>query len=69
MEAASQIRQILLHLKQRGSITQLEAFQRYNCFRLGARIYDLRRSGVEITTTRETNAQNKNYARYRLIQK
>lgn len=41
---------ILEHLKQHGSITDLEAYRKYAIRRLGARIYDLRDEGYKITT-------------------
>ena len=40
---------ILRHLEQHGSITPLEAYERYGIMRLGARIYDLKRMGYKIT--------------------
>jgi len=33
------------------SITAMEALYQFGCFRLGARINDLRREGMKITTT------------------
>lgn len=36
---------ILKHLKEKGSITTLEAFNLYGVTRLPARIYDLRKRG------------------------
>lgn len=41
---------ILEHLKQHGSITDLEAYKKYAIRRLGARIYDLRDEGYKITS-------------------
>ena len=68
MEALTTQRSLILaHMKRRGSITQKEAYELYDCFRLGARIYDLRRSGIEIATERVTDLRRKNYARYRII--
>ena len=46
----SQKRQILWHLKQRGSIEPLQALNLYGCFRLAARIEELRTEGHQITT-------------------
>lgn len=37
----SQEKQILLHLLEGNSITPIDALQRFGCFRLGARIYDI----------------------------
>ena len=44
--------QILEHLQKHGSITPLEALQLYGCFRLGARVCDLRKEGKPILTRR-----------------
>lgn len=41
---------ILEYMRQHGSITPMEALREFGCYRLGARIYDLRRSGVRIKT-------------------
>lgn len=54
---------ILIHLKSGKSITPLEALELWGCFRLGARVNDLRREGYEIET--EIIEQNgKRFARY-----
>lgn len=50
MATESQEKQIKDHLIKWHSITPMEALRRYGCFRLGARIYDLRRRGVRIRT-------------------
>lgn len=44
--------QILAHLQQGQSITPLDALEMFGCLRLGARIYDLRKDGVEILVER-----------------
>lgn len=41
---------VLEYMRQHGSITPMEALREFGCYRLGARIYDLRRSGVRIKT-------------------
>lgn len=41
--------QILEHLKNCGSITPKEALDKYGIMRLGARIYDLKQMGVDIS--------------------
>lgn len=61
----TQIQQILNHLK-REPITPLDALQHYGCFRLGARIYDLRKDGYDIHTDWEERG-DKRWAKYRLI--
>ncbi len=47
---ATQKQQILAHLQGGRTITPLEALRLYGCFRLGARIWDLRRAGYEIAS-------------------
>ena len=39
---------ILNHLTSGKTITAMEALREYGCFRLGARIYDLRKKGHQI---------------------
>jgi hypothetical protein len=41
---------ILAHLKKHRAITPLEALHLYGCFRLGARILELRQAGHAILT-------------------
>lgn len=45
----TQCEQILHHMQTLGSITSLEAMQKYGIMRLASRITDLRRRGVAIT--------------------
>jgi len=57
----SQRQQVLNHLREHGFITPLDALRRYGCFRLSARIYELRSQGYPIVCmTRQP------YARYEL---
>ena len=44
----SQNELIKAHLQAGYSITPLQAFSMYGCLRLGARIYDLKREGMDI---------------------
>jgi len=61
----SQTEQILEHLKSGKEITPMDALVNYGCFRLGARIYDLRQQGYDIES--ELKQENgKQYAVYRL---
>lgn len=48
----SQKQFILKHLQRFGSIEPLTALREYGCYRLGARIADLRADGYNITTER-----------------
>jgi hypothetical protein len=58
---------ILAHLENEGPITPLEALQEYGCFRLGARIWDLRQAGHRIVRDWVTIRDGeKRFARYRL---
>ena len=52
---------VLTHLQVHGSITPLEALEKYGSFRLGALIFNLRKEGHDI----ETNiVPKKGYAKY-----
>ena len=60
---SAQCEQILWHLEHRGSITPIEALNELGCFRLAARIEELRRAGHSIRTTIEKR-KGKRWARY-----
>ena len=56
---------ILFHLKKKKKINPIEALNDYGCFRLSARILDLRKEGHNIKTNFVTNKKtNKTYAEY-----
>jgi hypothetical protein len=59
---------VLDHLQNFPSITPLEALQRYGCFRLAARIYELRDAGHSIVTHRMHAGAKRNVAVYVLVQ-
>lgn len=63
---AGQNAAILSHLEANGSISGPEALERYGCFRLAARIKDLRNAGHRIETKTVTLANGKRVARYEL---
>ena len=63
----TQTQQILNHLKQGNTLTPIEALNLFGCFRLGARIYDLKDMGYNIETEMVTQ-NRKTFARYRLIE-
>jgi hypothetical protein len=65
MRQVDEIRQALLDGK---SITPLDALRDYGCFRLAARIDQLRKQGYCITTE-FAHRDGKKYASYRLISK
>ena len=50
----TQCERILRHLQDYGSITQAEAVTEYGCYRLGARIWDLKAQGLPIRSERVT---------------
>ena len=57
---------ILQHLREHGSITPREALDEYGCFRLAARINELRKAGHDIETM-WTRFGKQRWARYRLM--
>ena len=60
MSQSDQIRAALILGR---SLTPLDALQDYGCFRLAARIAELRREGMDIECATETK-NGKRYARY-----
>ena len=64
-EGQTQCGQILAHMRMFGSITPQEALDEYGCFRLAARISDLRKRGHAIETETIRNGR-KSWASYRL---
>ena len=57
---------ILSHLKTNKGITAMEALNQYGCFRLAARINDLRNDGHDITTETIKTLTNKTVSQYKL---
>lgn len=62
----SQLKQIREWLETGKSINPMQALDRFGCFRLGARIWDLRDKGMDIRTTLVDNGKGSRYAEYRL---
>ena len=60
----TQCAMVLDHIRQRGSITPKEAMA-FGCYRLAARVKDLREMGWNIITEREEH-EGGEHARYRL---
>lgn len=56
---------IRAHLLSGRDITPLQALDSYGCFRLAARIDELRKTGMNIETITETR-NGKKFARYRI---
>ena len=63
MEA--QTKQILAHLESGQSITPIDALQLFSCFRLSARIKNLRDQGHKVVTNM-IQSGDKRFASYRL---
>jgi hypothetical protein len=59
-----QIRTALLAGRE---LTPLDALEEFGCFRLAARIKDLRQEGLDIETVSETR-NGKKFAKYRVAQ-
>ena len=62
----SQTTQILEHLETGAALTPLEALERFGCFRLAARIDDLRNMGHPINTHKQKTSTGKTIASYRM---
>lgn len=66
----TQCERIMRHLRDYGSITQAEAVSEYGCYRLGARIWDLKSRGVPIksesVTGKNRYGERTSFARYSL---
>jgi hypothetical protein len=65
MNTKSQCSEILAHLKTGCSLSPLEALEKFGCFRLGGRIYDLKQQGHKIETVM-VEKNGKRFASYRL---
>ena len=61
----SQCNMIRAHLNEGKSITPMGALTLFNCFRLGARIHNLRTEGMEIETEMVAKG-DKRFAKYSL---
>jgi rare lipoprotein A len=62
----TQNQQIANYLNNGKAITPIQALNKFNCFRLAARISDLRKDGMKIITKIVTK-QGKSYASYSII--
>lgn len=62
----SQEAQIEQYLRAGNSITPLEALNKFGCFRLGARIKELRDAGLDIRTEMVRTLSGKRVAEYSL---
>tara|TARA_R110000744_G_C19232815_1_gene548357 strand:- start:629 stop:826 length:198 start_codon:yes stop_codon:yes gene_type:complete len=62
----SQTKQIRKHLEDGKTITSLDALMEYNCFRLSARIHELKQEGLNILREDIVLPSNKRITEYRL---
>lgn len=66
----TQCEHILRHMQDFGSITQAEAIAEYGCYRLAARVADLKAAGYNISSRIETGknryGERVSFARYTL---
>ena len=58
---------ILQHLLEGHSITPIQALEKFGCFRLGARIFELRKQGFYIDMKKVDNGEGNKFAKYTLI--
>ncbi|WP_291357590.1 helix-turn-helix domain-containing protein [Acinetobacter sp. UBA3106] len=64
----TQLKQVLGHLKQGETISQAEAIDLFDCYRLSAIIQRLRNTGYNIATHNERNKSGiGRHARYELV--
>jgi len=63
----SQLNKIKQKLQTGASLTAIDAFEEFGCFRMAARIADLRNQGMNIKTT-IIEKNKKRFASYQLIQ-
>lgn len=64
----SQTQKILNHLHKGKSLNPLQSLKLYGCFRLAARISDIKEMGYSIET-KMVEENGKRFASYKLIQK
>lgn len=68
-KAQTQRRKILLHLREGGTVTALQAIRWFGCARLAARINDLRNSGHDIPKDPLVKINGAYVSQYRMIVK
>ena len=61
----SQTERIRRHLEAGKTLTQLQAYDKFNCTRLAGRVHDLREDGMAIISER-VKRNGKTFARYRV---
>ncbi len=65
-QSRSQAIEILRALQAGQKLTPIEALNRFGCFRLGARIYDLKKQGFSIKSKMVETQDGKRVAEYSL---
>jgi len=63
----TQVDAILTHLQTVGPITPIDALRDYGCFRLAARIADIRKMGITVETE-IVDAGDKRFAKYSIAE-
>ena len=65
----SQSKNIIEWLERGNSITPILALEKFGCFRLGARIWDLRKMGynIESKLVGDSNTSKKHWAQYSIV--
>ena len=68
----NQAQKILEYMRKHGSITQKEAVGKFNCYRLSARIFELKEQGHNIISDRvpfkSEDGEADNFVRYTLVE-
>ncbi len=64
ISTTTQTQQVLAWLKRYGSIDPMTSWRKLGVYRLGARIFDLRESGVNIRTERKSTKRGAKVATY-----
>lgn len=72
MEKLNQCDKILAYIREKGSITPLDALREFGCMRLASRMNDLKRLGYSVKSVMETsknrNGEPVSYARYTICE-
>ena len=68
----NQAQKILDYMRKHGGITQVEAVKEFHCFRLSARIFELREQGYNIISNRmqfeSEDGEKDSFVRYTLVE-
>jgi hypothetical protein len=66
-QTPTQTEAILAALKEGRELTPLDALREFGCFRLGARVYDLKKQGYDIATSMVDVGDGVRVAKYKLL--